>query len=341
MPQTNSDINNFCSGFDTGDCPFVGIPQFENVSFASYNSLEASLTRQVTDRKLLGTTYFTLAYTYSHNIDNASGFQNRTSQVPAYSIGQFRGSSDFDVRHRISFAGGWDLPFDRAWSSGPKLLTKGWSLYPILSWQTGFPLSIASNYNGGFSAPDDPGPAADGDPFLVQALFASGSSKLPITNPKTSSLNSNASVCSVATGCRFYFDPTAISGFAVGGGGFTPQYATGTPCGQEVTSNTLPSSDCAVAIPSLRTFGLPRNFFYGPGRTNLDFAVAKALEFRENLKLILRLEAFNVLNHTQFANPITSLASPTFGQITNTADNGITNAPGGPRILQISARFTF
>lgn len=339
MPQTNPEIISFCGGFDPGDCPYEASPEFQNIGFASYNSLEASLTRQVTDNDRLGTTYFTLAYTYSHNIDNSSGFENRTSNVPAYNINQFRANSDFDVRHRISFAGGWDLPFDRAWSSGPKLLTKGWSLYPIFSWQTGFPLSINSNYAGGFPSPDDPGPSADGDPFLVQALFAPGTTSLQTMDPKTSSLNASNSVCPDPPLCRFYFNPSGLAGFSSLGGGSTPQYqpfdsstGTGTPCNQQVITNTLPSSNCAVSTPSLRTYGLPRNFLFGPGRTNLDVALAKAFDFTENLKLIFRLEAFNVFNHAEFSNPIVSLASPNFGQITSTFPE---------RILQISARLTF
>jgi len=99
-----------------------------------------------------------------------------------------------------------------------------------------------------------------------------------------------------------------------------------------VITNELPSSDCAVANPSLRTYGLPRNFFFGPGRTNLDVALAKAFDFTENLKLIFRLEAFNVFNHAEFQNPNVSIASPNFGQITSTFPE---------RILQISARLTF
>jgi outer membrane receptor protein involved in Fe transport len=320
MPQTNSEIVNFCGSFDPGDCPYEEQPEFQNIGFASYNSLEASLTRQVAESKFFGTTYFTLAYTYSHNIDNSSGFQNRTSQVPAYNINQFRGPSDFDVRNRISFAGGWDLPFDRAWSSGPKLLTKGWSLYPIFSWQTGFPLSVNANYAGGFAFPDDPGPAADGDPFLVQALFAPGVTSLETMNPKTSSLNTSTS--------RFYFNPSDFGNVL----GSTPQYDPSTPCSQQVITSELPSSNCAVSNPALRTYGLPRNFFFGPGRTNLDMALAKAFPIKENFKAILRLEAFNVFNHAEFENPDVGLAHPTFGQITSTYD---------PRILQLSARLTF
>jgi len=320
IPQTNPEILSFCSSFDPGDCPYEASPEFKNIGFESYNSMQASLTRQVTESRFFGTTYFMLSYTYSHNIDNSSGFRNRTWWVPAYNIGQFRGSSDFDVRHRIALSGGWDLPFDRGWSSGPKLLTKGWSLYPIFSWQTGSPMSVNSNYAGGYAAPDDPGPAADGDPGLVQALFAPGVTRLQIMDPKTSSLNTTTS--------RFYFNPNDFGNSY----GSTPQYSSTTPCSAQVITNELPSSNCAVSNPALRTYGLPRNFFVAPGQTNLNVALAKAFQIRENFKTVLRLEAFNVFNHAQFTEPNTSLASPTFGQITSTFD---------PRILQISARLTF
>ncbi len=85
---------------------FGQLPEFQNVSHANYNALEASLTRQPKSSKL-GTAYFTLAYTYGHNLDNASGFAQRNSQVPAYSPNFFYASGDSDVRQRISFSGGW------------------------------------------------------------------------------------------------------------------------------------------------------------------------------------------------------------------------------------------
>ena len=62
---------------------FGQLPEFQNVSNANYNALEASLTRQPKNSKL-GTVYYTLAYTYGHNLDNASGFPQRNSTVPAY-----------------------------------------------------------------------------------------------------------------------------------------------------------------------------------------------------------------------------------------------------------------
>ena len=285
----NANLTGYCGTFANGpsDCPFSTSLEFNNVSFASFNSLETSLTKQLGDSKFFGTTYFTLAYTYGHSIDNASGFRNRSSQVPFYNIAQFRGSSDFDLTHRITFSGGWDLPFDRAWGGGPKRLVKGWSLYPIFTWRTGFPLTI--NAGESFNPPD-PGSSGAGDGYLANAVFAPGFNSITITNPKT---NNNQ-----------YFNPAAF---------------------------TTPTTG----------YGLPRNFFRGPGRTNLDLALAKTTAITERVAAEFRVEAFNVFNHAEFANPDVNINSLTFGQITTTDFGTGQNLQHTERILQLALRITF
>ena len=79
----------------------------------------------------------------------------------------------------------------------------------------------------------------------------------------------------------------------------------------------------------------------GPGLVNLDFSIAKTTAITERLKLEIRGDFFNILNHTEFANPDTNPndigPGGTFGQITNTG------VPGDerPRIIQLAARFSF
>jgi hypothetical protein len=292
----NSAMALYCANqFDTAaDCPFTGDePEFKNITFANFNSLEASLTKQNGDNRIIGNTYFTLAFTYGHSLDNASGFRNRDSQVPAYDANVFYASSDFDVKERITFSGGWDLPFDRAWASGPRRLVKGWSLYPILSWRTGFPLSINSGLSGSNNA--DPGPSGAGDGYLANANFAPGFSKIAITNPKTNG--------------TYYFNPAAF-----------------------------------VSIPDAPGNGYGttgRDFFRGPGRTNLDLALAKTTAITERVNVEFRVEGFNVLNHTELANPDANIDDSTFGQVTTTTLGTGTNALQTQRILQLAARLTF
>jgi hypothetical protein len=91
----------------------------------------------------------------------------------------------------------------------------------------------------------------------------------------------------------------------------------------------------------------------------MDFSIFKNTHLTERLKMELRFEAYNVLNHPNFANPLwpNFLSDPTltnsFGSnghlvgylpITVTADVGAgypVLGGGGPRSLQVAAKFTF
>jgi hypothetical protein len=151
---------------------FSYLLSFENVGNSNYNSLQLSLNKILSSTRFFGTTYFTLAYTLAHSIDNVSGFRNRNSEVPINDPGLFRANSDFDVRNRLVFSGGWDLPFDRLWNSGPHRLTQGWSLYPIISYNSGFPLDIFANFSASTS---NPGPSGVGDRQIVHANLVGNS----------------------------------------------------------------------------------------------------------------------------------------------------------------------
>jgi hypothetical protein len=92
------------------------------------------------------------------------------------------------------------------------------------------------------------------------------------------------------------------------------------------------------------TFGdAGRNAFRGPNFLRVDSALSRSFPVRDTLAIDLRLEAFNVLNHPNFATPesngyigqSTSLMSPTFGAITATTNNY------GARIFQGAIKLTF
>lgn len=288
------------------DTSFSYLYEFRNVGTGSFNSLELSLQKRLSESRFLGTSYFTLAYTLGHSIDTSSGFRQRNSVVPAYNSRQFRADSDFDLRQRFVFSGGWDLPFDRAWSSGPRRLTQGWSLYPIVTWRTGFPLDVYAGLSASRTAT---GPSAAGDRQLVRANLVGSS--ITLFDPKTTqTFNSR-------TG-NFYFNPANFAACTV----------------SATCPNGLPTTAQALANPALRSYGtFPRNALRAPGRTNFDIAMAKTTPiFKERVKLEFRAEFFNVLNHAEFNGPSTTITSSLFGQITSTAD---------PRIIQLAARFTF
>jgi hypothetical protein len=327
--------NNTC-GTTIGVLCYGQLPEFQNVSNSNYNALEASLTRQPKSSRL-GVAYYTFAYTWGHNMDNASGFEQRNDAVPAYSPDFFYGSGDSDVRQRVSFSGGWDLPFDRAWAGGPKRLTKGWSLYPIVTWRTGFPFDIPAGL-GDTTDPANFGTSGAGDPGLSHAAVVApirtfDPRKLTTIIPNIYGSDANGN-CQVSTGTpitgHFIFDPNSFSNIPLQNNAY---YEGGNPCFPELDP---------VNNPADRTYGLGRNQLRGPHLTNFDVALAKTTAFTEHVSLELRLEFFNALNHPEFAQPTvldgaSNINGSTFGQITTT---GSFRGPT-PRIGQLAARLTF
>ena len=72
----------------------------------------------------------------------------------------------------------------------------------------------------------------------------------------------------------------------------------------------------AFVFPAYGTFGNSgRNTVEGPGYQNVNLALMKRLPLGGRSRLQLRLEAFNLFNHTNFNQPDNFLGSPTFGQI--------------------------
>jgi len=287
------DQNPFILGTDTrvlntqpglspdGSNGFSYLDTFGNLVNANYNSLEASLTKRITGNRWAGNSYFTLAYTWGKSIDNASGFRNVNAQVPYYNHELFRSVSDYDIGQRIAFSGAWDLPFDQLWASAPRRLTKGWNLYPILTWRTGFPMDIASQL---YTTASDPGPSGAGDAAIVRANL--NTPNVPIFNPHQTRTFILPATGNAATG-SFWFDPTV----------FNTNYN-----------------------PAVYTYGTyPRNYLRGPHRSNLDFAVAKKTAIiGERLNAEFRVEFFNIFNQAEFDLPTLNFEDPNFGQITST-----------------------
>jgi hypothetical protein len=90
------------------------------------------------------------------------------------------------------------------------------------------------------------------------------------------------------------------------------------------------------ARETLGTLGnVGRGYLHGPGYWNTDFSLQKDTQITEGKKLQLRFEAYNVLNHTNFANPSGSITSGNFGRISGL--RSFTNS----RQIQLAAKFIF
>ncbi|MBV8833108.1 MAG: TonB-dependent receptor, partial [Acidobacteriaceae bacterium] len=274
---------------DPTNSTFSYLDEFQNVGKANYNAFQTSLTKRVSSNRFFGNTFFTLAYTWSHEIDNGSGFrQTRSSLVPYFDHDYFRASGDYDLRHAFTFSGGWDLPFDQLWQSGPKFLTKGWSLYPIVTWHTGFPLDV---FAGLSTSRNDPGPAGDGQAGSVRADLVGNSVNL--LNPHTyQTINGVAA--------NYYFSPNNFS------------------IARELALDGASKVDPSALVGQFTEGGFPRNALRGPGFVNTDLSLAKHLFFfGEKIDAELRADAFNIFNHTNFANPNTNISAANFGTVSS------------------------
>jgi outer membrane receptor protein involved in Fe transport len=296
------DVNPFPLGTNTRlNTDFSFLDEFQNVTHANYNGMTVNLRKTFGNMHGWGSTFFTLGYTWAHELDNVSGFRERNSSVPYYDHDEFYSSGDTDVRNALVLSGGWDLPFDNLWKGGPKVLTSGWSLYPIVTWHTGFPLDV---FAGLETTPSDPGPSGAGDAGSVHADLVGPSAG--IMNPKPyQTINGNSG--------NYYFNPNNFSNARL------------------LTLDGIAQQD-ASQLPGYTYGTLGRNAFRGPGATNVDIAIVKKFKIREHANLELRGDAFNVFNHTQFGNPDTGISDLTFGQITTTAS---------PRILQVALHLMF
>jgi len=262
-----------------------------------------------------------LNFAWSHSIDTASDGEdyvpNAAQPTDSTQPQLNRGNSNFDVRKRLT----WNFVYNFPNRKGSlERLTNGWGLNGILTVQSGQPFHMIleiDDFDG--SATDFPKPDVVG----------------PIKYN--------------------YSDPTQflqLSSFAV-------------PCTYSGTDGFADS-----CMPGTRHFGNEgRNSMVGPPFRQMDFSLFKNTNITERLKLELRFEFYNLFNHPNFANPIwpNFLSDPTLSNtcgttpgcansigsngrlvgylpITTTADVG-PGYPflggGGPRSIQIAAKFTF
>ena len=258
-----------------------------------YHSAQISVQRQAADFSFLA------AYTFAKGLDDSSAFGDLMNFVnPRLS----RGLSTSDITHNFVASYIWALPFDRLFAHGPKRLTQGWQIQGITRFATGFPIQLNQG-NGDFT------------------LWGSSSTDMPnrvgplhILDPRKPNPD-----CPTANNTGCYFIPP------------TPNLATPQVAGQ-VTAACLPSVGAFAQNCIPGTFGTAnRRFFHGPGFNNTDFGLLKHTVIRENLAFDVRMEFFNIFNHTQFTNP--------GGNISDSGGFGIVSSTRPPRIGQFSLKF--
>ena len=290
--------------------PYImGADLLKNQSFSTYHAGIVELRRRL-NRGL----YLQANYVFSKVISDFGGSQ---SQFQPYQDNARpfleRSRAPFDITNVFQTNFTYELPIGeghRLFGTPSRilgLLVDGWQTGSFITWQSGAPFSILSQY----------------------ATFNRGGSR---------SVNNTAFATQTHQQLGSDIGVT-VTGSGVGGitvYGVSPKLispdGTGAPA--------LPQLSCAPAVsggfcnPQPGFVGnLPLFAFNGPAYFDWDLSASKDFKISERFKLTFRTEAFNVTNHNVFAMPSQDINSPTFGQITGSVST--------PRILQMSLRLKF
>jgi outer membrane receptor protein involved in Fe transport len=318
----------------------VGGGVYYNYEEASGNSTYNSLQTSFRIDNWHGLTS-TFNYTWSHSLDDSSDGEdyvpNAAQPDNSQAANRFnRGNSNFDVRNRIAWNFIYEIP--NSADSRFKIIRNGWGLNGIVTVQAGQPFHLNYNfeddYNGTgefFARPDVVGPIVyhEGDPtnYLQLSSFA-----VPCT------LDGHGT----SAGNCISINPA------------NPDL-TGAKCDQNAGNGGTNTGGC---INTMHFGSLGRNSLRGPHFRQFDFSIYKKTPLGEHMNMELRFEAYNLFNHPNFANPYlpnfiadaaqqginTNGTSAGALHLTATGDVGIGYpflGSGGPRSLQIAAKFTF
>ena len=134
------------------------MPTWMNRGWAEYHGMTVSVRRSF--RNGLA---FDFNYTWSHSIDNGSAAESGAGKQGAsiqniFDVNEFRGASDFDVRHNISANYMFELPVGKNKAllrDAPGWLNHivgDWQLSSVMRYRTGLPSTVAGNlaYNANY-----------------------------------------------------------------------------------------------------------------------------------------------------------------------------------------------
>ena len=307
-------------------------PQFSSIFYQDaggdsyYHGLFVALNRRFEQGLTLG-----LSYTFSKSIDDmsvdptgattggglsTSSFSRTPTDVHNFRLD--RALSDFNNTHVLLVNMLLDLPFGQGrhfLSSAPKWLDEivgGWSVTGVYTYESGEPYTI----NAGIRTEN----GAHNSAALVVGPMDQG---------------------------QLQFEP--------GVKGPVMYQATSL-----ITNQSDPHYDCVgvnggatyFCVPPPGSYGSGRNLARAPSFWNLDAGLLKNFLITERFKLQFRAEAFNALNHPNFASPLAAsngsptITSTTFGQtccqtVSLPSSANVVSTGESYRVLQLGLKLNF
>lgn len=133
---------------------YLSMGTLSTTGSSNYNALQISLNKGFSHGL-----FATVAYTYSHALDNASGLESSgfngpgTNYIPGFTHLSY-GSSDYDARHRLVAGYDYGVPLLTSMNDQPivKEILGSWHVAGFTVLQTGFPVDITDfgTFNSGY-----------------------------------------------------------------------------------------------------------------------------------------------------------------------------------------------
>jgi len=315
--------------------PYLALINYlSNFYGSTYNGLQTTLTA----RNYHGLD-FVAGYTYSHALDDLSS--NWVAFLPQDSTRPHldHGSSDEDIRHRLTLSVTYSLPEKKTKSQ----LLEGWQVNTIISLQSGQPWNV-NDQAFNFSTTGEASDRWDffGNPADFKSIGPNG---IPCFGPGNAACSGAIPQACLAAAAKVGPNATA----SLTGTGLPASFAPTGFCYMVGNSVLIPN-----AFQAFGTMG--RNIFRDTGFRNVDLSLTKSIKFSERVKAQFRVETFNIFNHPNFANPngATSgygqgaTADPSqagaFGCGCSTPDNAAFNpvlGSGSNRAIQLGLKLIF
>jgi hypothetical protein len=259
------------------------ITAYEPWATSTYHGLAAQI-----NKKFSHGVQFVGAYTYSHNIDDATAEVFSTVLAPrraenGLNLGADRANSILDHRHRFTLSLVYDEPFFKNSNAFLRNTVGGWEIAPIYTYQSGQWVTPQSGIDSNLNLD------AAGDRVIANkgGVKGTGSDVNPLCRsvvPTATCTNSNL----FCTG-----NP------AVDGAG------SGCPVGIDVIDNVVgyqainPDAQyISAGYGALANVG--RNVLQLDATNNLDLTALKRFTITERFRVEFRASATNVLNHAQY-----------------------------------------
>jgi hypothetical protein len=261
-----------------------------------FDALEAQITKRMSrGLQIQG------SFTWGRSIDTSSSteagnqYGNSISSEFWPNLRLSRGLSDFNIARTLVISGTWEVPSDKSLGGPAGWMTNGWELGAIFKASDGVPFTPT------FGTDADPLGLNSNDPWdFPNRLGGPGCSSLVRPGNPTNYIKTQCFAVPTAPSAAFY------------------------------QANCDPSFGTFPQCFNLRG-NAGRNILIGPGTSVLDFSVFKnnaVKKISENFNVQFRAEFFNILNHANFAVPITpdntdifdstGAANPAAGLLTST-----------------------